>query len=284
MKYSLTTLGICFLIVLPISASQPGQPLDCSDWTIIQPGITCGEADFPPVCPGNAICSKTGTPPMDNAQHLFGIRKVNIGMCAAFGSFFERMDVYYVDLYSGNETIVATLADRCNLTTVDSEDWDPEGIYFDSLNGKLVFFLRMKCRTGVGGVCYPDEKHIVSFSGFAPLLEIVQSYDPNIASLEFAVPALPEGLPFANHFDSYWGTVDSLPDFTQSHPMSCSYPASAPVIGDFLTVADTSPTPPLGHANYIVVAVTHGTDRRYGRQLTGSTMTGRNPALLPVCE
>jgi hypothetical protein len=94
---------------------------------------------------------------------------------------------------------------------------------------------------------------------------------------------MPEGLPSADHFDTYWGNVATLPDFTQAQPMACGYPAS-PHVSDFLTVADTSPNPLLGQANYIVTAVTHGMDRRYGRQLTGPTMTGRNPALLPVCQ
>ena len=75
-----------------------------------------------------------------------------------------------------------------------------------------------------------------------------------------------------------------MPDFTKMKPMARGYPATPPVVGDFLTVADTSPTPPLGQTNYIVTAVTHGTDRRYGRQLTGPTMTGRNSALLPRCH
>jgi hypothetical protein len=65
--------------------------------------------------------------------------------------------------------------------------------------------------------------------------------------------------------------------------MACGYPATPPAAGDFLSVLDTSPIPPRGQANYIVTAVTHGSERRYGRQLTGPTMTGRNPALLPAC-
>ena len=38
--------GICLaavalFLVLPALASEPGQPLDCSDWGIDEPGITC---------------------------------------------------------------------------------------------------------------------------------------------------------------------------------------------------------------------------------------------------
>lgn len=58
------------------------------------------------------------------------------------------------------------------------------------------------------------------------------------------------------------------------HAMSCSYPASPPAVSEYLPVADTSPIPALGHANYIVTAATHGIDRRYGRQLMGPTPSG----------
>ena len=53
--------------------------------------------------------------------------------------------------------------------------------------------------------------------------------------------------------------------------------------GDYLTVVDTSPQPTPGVANYIVTAVTNGTQRRYGRKLTNGVMSGRDPALLPAC-
>ena len=67
---------------------------------------------------------------------------------------------------------------------------------------------------------------------------------------------MPEGLPATGHFDTYWGNVATLPDFTQAQPMACSYPATPPAVGDYLTVTDTSPTPALGQANYIVTVQT----------------------------
>jgi hypothetical protein len=65
--------------------------------------------------------------------------------------------------------------------------------------------------------------------------------------------------------------------------MQCRYPASPPSVGDYLTVADTSPQPPPGAANYTVTAVTYGTQRRYGRKLIAGVMSGRDPVLLPEC-
>jgi len=124
---------------------------------------------------------------------------------------------------------------------------------------------------------------ILAVSGFSPLFEILQTYTPTADALQFHVPAHPEGLRSADHFDTYWGHVSDLPDFTQAQPMQCHYPVSPPAVGDYLTVADTSPQPTAGTANYTVTAVTYGTQRRYGRKLINGVMSGRNPVLLPVC-
>ena len=109
-----------------------------------------------------------------------------------------------------------------------------------------------------------------------------QTYTPTATDLGFRVPAHPEGLRSADHFDTYWGRVSDLPDFTRAQPMQCHYPATPPSVGDFLTVADTSPQPVAGQANYIVTAVTNGTQRRYGRQRVNGVMSGRDPAVVPV--
>ena len=50
-------------------------------------------------------------------------------------------------------------------------------------------------------------------------------------------------------------------------------------VRNYMTVAD----PAAGHANYIVTAVTHGAQRRYGRKRINGVMSGRDPALLPGC-
>ena len=43
-----TLLVLCVLgvvCVLPVAASDPGQPLDCSDWVLLEPGYTCQALD-----------------------------------------------------------------------------------------------------------------------------------------------------------------------------------------------------------------------------------------------
>jgi len=66
----------------------------------------------------------------------------------------------------------------------------------------------------------------------------------------------------------WWrGHVSDLPDFTPAPPLQCHYPSTPPAVGDYMTVADTSPKPPPGAANYTVTAVSYGAQRRYGRKL-----------------
>ena len=60
--------------------------------------------------------------------------------------------------------------------------------------------------------------------------------------------------------------------------------AGLPSVGDYCTVADPLPNPAPGTGLYYVTAVTHQGQRRYGRQNIGGVMSGRDPALLPVCE
>jgi len=155
------------------------------------------------------------------------------------------------------------------------------------VNGRLLIPLISGCRDlPAGPPCpngYGGRWWIASISGFTPLFDILQTYTPTADSLQFRVPAHPEGLRSADHFDTYWGHVSDLPDFTEAQPMQCHYPATPPAVGDYLTVADTSPAPPPGAANYTVTAVTYGTQRRYGRKLIGDLMSGRDPALLPGC-
>ena len=153
---------------------------------------------------------------------------------------------------------------------------------FDSVRGWLLIPIQAYC---LGPNCmYGNSGYsLVAITGFTPLFEILQTYTPTADALQFRVPAHPEGLRSADHFDTYWGHVSDLPDFTQALPMACRYPPTPPAVGDYLTIADSSPTPAAGSANYTVTAVTYGTQRRYGRKRVGGVLSGRDPALLPAC-
>ena len=94
---------------------------------------------------------------------------------------------------------------------------------------------------------------------------------------------MPEGFQFADHFDSYYGDITTVGDWSQTQPLQCGFPASAPSVGDYLIVDDTLPALEPGEGRYFVTAVTHQGETRYGRKSSGGVLTGRDPALLPGC-
>jgi len=62
-----------------------------------------------------------------------------------------------------------------------------------------------------------------------------------------------------------------------------AYPAATPHVGDYITVADTVPTPVPGRGIYYVTAATYQGATRYGRKTSNGHLTGRDPAVLPTC-
>ena len=71
--------------------------------------------------------------------------------------------------------------------------------------------------------------------------------------------------------------------WSQAKPLQCGYPATAPSVGDYLTVADTLPALEPGQGRYFVTAVSHLGETRYGRKSSSGVLTGRDAALLPGC-
>jgi hypothetical protein len=278
-------------IALPALASQPGQPLDCSDWVFLEPGHSC--AMFAPIGsapPASDVLSKGTNRVTDNSGNLLFLRRINMScrnvllQLIRFDAQGEHVVGYIQDRdYDGCSSPFR--ADRI-LPTENSPPYQPEVISFDPINGRVLIPLRSYCQQALNdlcGTCYACGWWVAAVGGFSPLFDILQTYTPAADAFQFRVPAHPEGLRAADHFDTYWGHVSDLPDFTQAHAMQCHFPATPPTVGDYLTVADTSPQPSPGYANYIVTAVTSGSQRRYGRKLIAGVISGRDPALLPGC-
>ena len=115
------------------------------------------------------------------------------------------------------------------------------------------------------------------------MLEVSQTYVPSDAQVRFRVPALPEGFPAADFFDTYFGRLATVGDWSQAQPLQCGYPATAPSVGDYLTVTDPLPDPAPETGRYYVTAVNYQGQIRYGRKSNGGILTGRDPAVLPAC-
>jgi hypothetical protein len=185
---------------------------------------------------------------------------------------------------NGVESVIAFQEERCGAPGSDNFDMFPlnEGarnVTFDAVNGILRIHNSYSCYPGN---CYNGSR-LMAIHGFATTFDVLQSYSPQPALLGFRVPAMPEGMAGADHFDTYWGPLAHPLDFTQAHPLACNYPATAPHVGDYLNVADTVPTPTPGQGVYYVTSATYQGATRYGRKAIAGRLTGRDPALLPAC-
>ena len=124
---------------------------------------------------------------------------------------------------------------------------------------------------------------MLAIEGFTTTFEILQTFTPVADAISFRVPAIPEGFEFASFFDTYWGDLGTVGDWSQAQPLQCGFPVVPPSVGNYFAVADTLPDPAPGNGYYYVTAVNHQGQRRYGRKSIGGVLTGRDPAVLPPC-
>lgn len=260
-----------FVLMAPALASQPGQPLDCSDWVISTPGVSCTmwaplPCQFPTCAPMDGYKQKW---PANDGSVLFARYDSNTASCGVYG--LSRLQIWRS--VGTSQEVVATLTERCVNPGPGTRDTiSPYGTSFDAVNGRLILLVQ-----GNGPM------YGMALQGFTTIFDVLQTYVLPSNAIKFRTPAHPEGLRGVDHFDTYWGRVADLPDFSQAHPMQCHYPSTPPRAGDYLTVSDASPRPPPGQANYIVTAGTLAGQKRYGRKKIGDLLSGRDPALLPSC-
>jgi hypothetical protein len=253
-----------------VLASEPGQPLDCSDWVFVQPGYSCSYF-FDGHLRGDWTFQRGSDLAVDNQGGLLRL-----------GSEANGVVVVRLDPITG-DNIIGFVHGRPNgsgdfdrVTTSCTPGPCAGHLVFDPVNGRLIFGVY-----SVGpGYAYSST---IVISGFPSLFDISQSYQPQLTAWAFRVPASAEALGGVDHFGTYWGPLTHPLDFTHAHPLGCGYPASSPHVGDFLTVADTVPTPSPGQGVYYVTSATYQGATRYGRQQFNGHLSGRDPALLPAC-
>jgi len=293
---SVPILVIAVAFLSPAQASNPGEPLDCSDWVFLQPGYSCELFS-----PRDQLMSpvwregKGASLVTDNQGRMLTLRF----------SYTEevwpdnRGRIEIVSSDGLTESVIGYVNDR-GLSGFEDRirptyywDWRigsglqayagvlTEAIAFDPVNGKLLVFLRSYAAIPP---YYPNAKWIAAIGGFTTLFEILQTYTPNSNILSLRVPAMPEGMGGADHFDTYYGTLATVGDWSQLQPLQCSYPASPPSVGDYLTVADPLPTPSPGQGYYYVTAVSYMGQTRWGRQRSGGMLSPREQVGLPACD
>ncbi len=292
-----TTAAFLFATMfLPVGASDPGEPLDCTDWVILEPGLTCTyfHPSFQLVSQkgSNLVIDNSGAP-IQLDYHGCSTRlqrwdPLNGWKTLAFVE--DRTGLFNVcQTYDRGSPVLSTME------TSETGHLVNDVLWFDAVDGSVIFpfrsFCSLSCQgTGCGGNCPPTygafpftKWRVIKFEGFAKLFDLVQTYNPASASLTFTVPAHPEGLRGADWFDTYYGDLAMVGDWSQAQPLACDYPASSPSRGDYLEVADPLPDPAPGEGRYYVTAVHYQGEARYGRKSSGGVLSGRDPTLLPAC-
>lgn len=303
---------VAFLLVVavgPALASLPGQPLDCSDWVILEPGITCGW-HLPPNPGGDADLTYLYTGSfgprrvVDTLGRTIQVRRLRAAGSACNGVEMGRTEIVRWD--GAAFVVLARVEDRCenhvggtcvacvaDIAHLGSPacgfpadrggeaGWFGD-LSFDPVNGRLLIGLR-SVATGAG--CSPAHEswYFLAFSGFPTLFDLIDSFEPRSSTLGFRVPHRPEGLRAADRFNTYWGEVTRPLDLSQAHLLQCAYPDHQPEIGEYLTFPKAAPTPPPGQAVYYLTSVTYQGQTRAGRHAIGGRLSGRDANQLPEC-
>lgn len=286
-------------------ASEPGQPLDCSDWVFLEPGLSCRTVIPWPCAPLGALdqvdplCNRGNRRATDTLGRLLQVRFVKgTHPCGggkdrlelvAYGSAGQVMVLGFVETRGpfGDRSYdmpAAALPTESGLAYAES------AITFDSKSGIAYISAASYCYACVAnGSCsgaYGNgdiRPYYFAVDGFPTDFEILQTYSPGLNSLGFRTPYMPEGFAAADFFDTYYGDLATLGDWSQAQPLQCAYPAAPPTVGDYLLVDDHLPNPTPGTGRYYVTAVTRQGERRFGRRQCAGVTSGRNPATLPMC-
>ena len=293
MRVIATLIAVGLAAAFPAAASNPGEPLDCSDWVFSEPGLSC--TTRVPDCTGEVRCFSSDAIELTNeGRHLY-LRSTVLPVPCWANSSGERRRTELIRHDGITEQVLAYVEDRCKNfqvpgTTKDSTWPNPlDNAYqlkLDHANGTLLVPLNVDCATGdpFGSCNYGDRLWLAAIEGFAPLVELAQSFTPAGDSFSFTTPAYPEGLDGADYFDTYTGDLAMVGDWSQAQALQCGYPVTAPNAGEFVTIADTLPDPAPGTGRYYVTAVTYQGQTRYGRKANGGVVSGRDPAVLPACQ
>lgn len=281
----ITILAAALLLVAASLAwaSEPGEPLDCGDWEMLEPGITCAYfGDWTEDDAVGGIIYDTGwvghSHAMDNEGRIFRVRE------AFHESFYcgaERYTYTVIERHDPTGWVpFARSLSRCDTGAMQLEKFwfrSDQCILFDKERGRLLVSLHNI------GPNQNGEKWIAAFEGFATTFDVLQTFTPS-ADLGFRVPYMPEGMERADRFDTYRGNLATVGDWSQASGLRCDYPAAVPQVGDYLTVTDPSADPASGQGYYYVTAATLAGETRLGRRAEAGVLRGRDPSALPACS
>ena len=186
---------------------------------------------------------------------------------------------YYMTPFAGSRDVVRMTPQGVRETIITTDgifDTDfygnPRHLHVDAINGRLILDFEWTFTTA-----------LVVVSGLPTLLDVPQTFTPTPDQFSIQVPRFPEAFQDVDYFDTYYGDLATVGNWTQLQPLQCGYPLTPPSVGDHLTVTDTLPTPAPGTGRYYLTVANYQGERRFGRKSTGGVLSGRDPAVLPPC-
>jgi len=164
----LVALLVAVALASPALASQPGQPLDCSDWVFSLPGLSCVQETAAAGSVGKGADAVT-----DNDGAVWILRPVLLDGRGGWDVNIYRHEL--VRYINGSAEVVASITDRsaplpeervrgeysycggnetyCGYQGVKLAN----SLFFDAVKGELIIYLHSFCWAGYPGACGPNE-------------------------------------------------------------------------------------------------------------------------------
>ena len=191
----------------------------------------------------------------------------------------EVTDAFFIKRRTGASTEEIVCVPRFTAVPGGTQTTDLLNIAIDSTNGVLY----VAVQSSKPGFVNPHYG-IVRISGLATLLDIIATFQPAAGTLSWVTPKHPEALPAADRFMVFGGSIDAASQMSVPVPLDCNVPIGGnPQPGDYLSILDSRPAPPLGEASYVIIGVEHQMEQRFGREQLGSTLVGRDPSVFVGC-
>src|SRR5262249_53070084 len=119
---------------LPALASQPGHPLDCSDWVFLDSAYRCSDYSRP--CVGGA-CEMIGqTRVVDNAGGIVYLTEIDLGTCEGCSGTPGRIRKELHRFDGTTDELIAYIEGRCGGNGTESPG-RTTALMFDAINGRL---------------------------------------------------------------------------------------------------------------------------------------------------
>ena len=181
-------------------ASEPGEPLGCSDWVFLEPGLSCStEIAFPCEDATGFLTWCTGNSGIeaDNVGGQIAVRVVPLQgvIDCDFGPIQNAYRAELVRFDGVAEHVLGYVDGRCGPPASGTVDTlrGPSGMWqlvFDEEGGGLQVVMLPDC-SGLAAPfdCqYGEGRTLIRIDGFTTTFEVLQTYQPTTNEISFRVP------------------------------------------------------------------------------------------------